>query len=235
VVSGTPPALAVKGATSNVHIVMVNVGDPVGAGLVASLARPGSNVTGLSALSTELNTKRLEILKDVVPKLARVGLLRLQRAGIAQDLQLQELRAAAVALKLQLEEIDTQPEPKGLESAFQITKQKQVNAVMTTSNRPFFALRKEIVELAGKHRLPAIYPQKEYVDVGGLMSYGVDFDDLYRRTAIYVDKILKGAKPADLPVEQPTKFDLAINLKTAKQISLTIPQSVLYRADKVIR
>jgi putative ABC transport system substrate-binding protein len=235
VVSGTPPALAANKATTTIPIVMATSADPVGAGLVASLARPGSNVTGLSALSTELNTKRLEILKEVVPKLSRVGLLRLQRAGIAQDLQLQELRAAAVALKLQLEEIDTQPEPEGLESAFQITKQKQVNAVMTTSNRPFFALRKGIVELAGKHKLPAIYPQEEYVDVGGLMSYGVDFDDLYRRTAIYVDKIFKGAKPADLPVEQPKKFELVINLKTAKQIGLTIPPNVLARADKVIR
>ena len=235
VVSGTPPALGAKKATTTIPIVMATAADPVGAGLVASLARPGSNVTGVSALSTELNTKRLEILKEAVPHVARVGLLRLQRAGIAQDLQLQELRTAAVALKLKLEEIATQADPKGLESAFQIMKQKQVNAMMTTSNRPFFAARKRIVELAGTHRLPAIYPQTEFVDDGGLMSYGAEFADLYRKSAHYVDKILKGAKPADLPVQQATKFEFIINLKTAKQMDITIPQSVLYRADKVIK
>jgi putative ABC transport system substrate-binding protein len=146
-----------------------------------------------------------------------------------------ELRAAALALKLKLEEIDTQPEPKGLESAFQTAKQKQVNAIMTHANRPFFAERKRIVELAGKYRLPAIYPQKEFVDEGGLMSYGADYDDLYRRAAVYVDKILKGAKPADLPVQQATKFEFIINLKAAKQIGLTIPVEVLARANKVIK
>ena len=154
---------------------MTNVGDPVGAGLVASLARPGGNVTGLSSLATELNTKRLEILKDAVPKLARVGLLRPPGGGIA-DLQLKELRPAALALKLKLEEIETQPDAKGLESAFQTAKQKQVGAIMTTAARRFFAERKRIVELAGKYRLPAIYHQKEFVDEGGLMSYGADYD-----------------------------------------------------------
>ena len=139
------------------------------------------------------------------------------------DLQLKELRAAALALKIKLEEIETQPDAKGLESAFQTAKQKQVGAIMTTATRPFFAERKRIVELAGKYRLPAIYFQKEFVDEGGLMSYGADFDDLYRRAAVYVDKILKGAKPADLPVQQATKFEFVINLKAAKQIGLTIP------------
>ena len=134
-----------------------------------------------------------------------------------------------------MEEIETQPDPKGLESAFQIAKQKQVNGIMTTATRPFFAERKRIVELANKNKLPAIYAQKDYVEAGGLMSYGADFDDLFRKSAHYVDKILKGAKPADLPVEQPTKFELVINLKTAKQIGLTIPPNVLVRADKVIR
>jgi putative tryptophan/tyrosine transport system substrate-binding protein len=235
VVTGTPSALAAKKATATIPIVMATSADPVGAGLVASLAQPGGNLTGLSALSTDLNTKRLEILKEAVPKLVRVGLLRLQRAGIAQDLQLQEIRSAAVALNLKLDEIDTQPDSRGLESAFQITKQKQVNALMTTSNRPFFAERKRIVELVSTHRLPAIYPQNEYVDEGGLMSYGVDFDNLYQKSARYVDKILKGAKPADLPVQQATKFEFVISLKAAKQISLTIPGNVLERADKVIR
>ena len=214
---------------------MTNAGDPVGAGLVASLARPGGNVTGLSSLSPELNTKRLEILKDAVPKLARVGLLRPAGGSIATDLQLKELRPAALALKLKLEEIETQPDAKGLESAFQTAKQKQVGAIMTTASRPFFAERKRIVELAGKYRLPAIYFQKEFVDEGGLMSYGADYDDLFRRAAVYVDKILKGAKPADLPVQQATKFEFVINLKAAKQIGLTIPGRVLERANQVIK
>jgi hypothetical protein len=202
-------------------------------GLVASLARPGGNVTGFSALSTELITKRLEILNDAVPKLARVGLLR--PAALASDLQLKDLRPAAQTLKLKLEEIDAQPDPQGLESAFQTAKQKQVNAIMTMTTRAFFAERKRIVELAAKYRLPAIYFQREFVDEGGLMSYGADFDDLYRRAAVYVDKILKGAKPGDLPVQQATKFEFVINLKAAKQIGLTIPGRVLERANKVIR
>ena len=140
-----------------------------------------------------------------------------------------------MALKLKLEEIETQPDAKGLESAFQTAKQKQVDAIMTTASRLFFAERKRIVELAGKYRLPAIYPEKEFVDEGGLMSYGADFDDLYRRAAVYVDKILKGAKPADLPVQQATKFEFVINLKAAKQIGLTVPPEVLARANRVIR
>ena len=214
---------------------MTNVGDPVGAGLVDSLARPGGNVTGLSSLATRLNTKRLEILKDAVPKLARVGLLRTPGASIVRDLQLKELRPAALALKLKLEEIETQRDPKGLESAFQTAKQKQVNAIMTTSGPFFFAERKRIVELAGKYRLPAIYFSKEFVDEGGLMSYGADYVDLYRRAAVYVDKILKGAKPADLPVQQATKFEFVINLKAAKQIGLTLSPDFLARANQVIK
>jgi putative tryptophan/tyrosine transport system substrate-binding protein len=235
VVTATPPALAAKSATTTIPIVMTNAGDPVGAGLVVSLARPGRNVTGLASLSPELNSKRLEILKDVVPKLARVGLWRPPAANIGRDLQLKELRAAALALKLKLEEIDAQPDPKGLESAFQTAKQKQVGAIMTISTLPFFAQRKRIVELAGKYRLPAIYFQKEFVDEGGLMSYGTDNTDLYRRAAGYVDKILKGAKPADLPVQQATKFEFVINLKAAKQIGLIIPVRVLERANQVIK
>jgi putative tryptophan/tyrosine transport system substrate-binding protein len=234
VVIATAAALAAKEATTTIPIVMAS-GDPVGAGLVASLAQPGGHVTGLSSLAPELNSKRLEILKDAVRRLARVGLLRPPRASIAQDLQLKEVMAAALALKLKLEEIETQPDPKGLESAFQTANQKQVNAIMTLASPRFLTERKRIVELAGKYRLPAIYTQKEYVDEGGLMSYGVDFTDLYRRTAVFVDKILKGAKPADLPVQQATKFELWVNLKAAKQIGLTIPPTVLARADKVIR
>jgi putative ABC transport system substrate-binding protein len=235
VVSGITAALAAKKATTTIPIVMTTVSDPVGAGLVASLARPGGNVTGFSNLSFELNTKRLEILKDAVPKLARVGLLRPPGDSALTDLQLKELRPAAVALKLKLEEIETQRDPKGLESAFQTAKQKQVGAIMTMATRSFFAERKRIVELAGKYRLPATYPQKEYVDEGGLMSYGADSTDQFRRAAVYVDKILKGAKPADLPVQQATKFEFVINLKAAKQIGLTIPVEVLARANQVIK
>ena len=237
VVSATGPALAAKSATTTIPIVMTSASDPVGAGLVASLARPGGNVTGFSGLAGQLNTKRLEILKDAVPKLARVGFLSgpRDRFSKALDLQLKELRPAVMALKLKLEEIEAQLDAKGLESAFQTAKQKQVGAIMTTASPFFFAERKRIVELAGKHRLPAIYPDKEFVDEGGLMSYGADYDYLYRRAAVYVDKILKGTKPTDLPVEQPKKFDFVINLKAAKQIGLTIPPNVLVRADKVIR
>jgi putative tryptophan/tyrosine transport system substrate-binding protein len=170
-----------------------------------------------------------------VPKLSRVGLLLGSRGGIADDLQLKDLRAAALVLKLKLEEIKTEFDAKGLESAFQTAKQKQVNAIMTIASRTFLGERKRIVELASKYRLPVIYFQKEFVDEGGLMSYGADYDDLYRRAAVYVDKILKGAKPADLPVQQATKFEFIINLKAAKQIDLTIPNKLLERANKVIK
>jgi putative ABC transport system substrate-binding protein len=231
-VADTPSALAAKRATTSIPIVMVSVGDPVSAGLVANLARPGGNVTGFAGLSVELNTKRLEILKEAVPNLARVGLLR--PAG-GSDRQLKNLRAAAQVLKLQLEEIETQRDAKGLESAFQSAKQKQVGAIMTTTATSFFAERKRIVELAGKYRLPAIYYQEEFVDEGGLMFYGADYVDLHQRSAHYVDKILKGAKPADLPVQQATKFEFIINLKAAKQIGLTIPPNVLERANRVVK
>jgi putative tryptophan/tyrosine transport system substrate-binding protein len=235
VVSGITAALAAKKATTTIPIVMTNVVDPVGAGLVASLARPGGNVTGFSGLGAELNTKRLEILKDAVPKLARVGLLRPPGDSALTDLQLKELRPAAQALKVKLEEIETQRDPKGLEAAFQTAKQKQVGAIMMMATRSFFAARKQIVELAGKYRLPAIYGQKEFVDEGGLMSYGADSTDQFRSAAVYVDKILKGAKPADLPVQQATKFEFVINLKAAKQIDLTIPNRVRERANQVIK
>src|SRR5262249_2268554 len=215
VVSGTGPTLAAKSATTTIPIVMTRVGDPVGEGLIGSLARPGGNVTGLSTLATELNTKRLEILKDAIPKLARVGLLRQPGGFISTDLQLKKLSSGAAVLKLEVAEIETQPDPKGLENAFQTAKQKRVNAVMTLTSPFFFGERKRIVNLADKHRLPAIYFQKEFVEEGGLMSYGADYVDLYKRAAVYVDKILKGAKPADLPVQQATKFEFVINLKAA--------------------
>jgi putative ABC transport system substrate-binding protein len=234
-VVATPAALAAKGATSSIPIVMVNAGNPVGTGLVASLGRPGGNITGNSGLSPELNSKRLEILKDAIPKLTAVGLLRRPPPFAAGDFQLEEIRPAALALKLKLEEIETELDAKNLENAFQTAKQKQVGAIMTFSSRPFFAQRRQIIELAVKHRLPAIYFERGFVDDGGLMSYGTDYEDLYRRAAVYVDKILKGARPADLPVQQATKFEFVINLKAAKQIGLTIPNRVLERANRVIK
>jgi ABC-type uncharacterized transport system substrate-binding protein len=236
VVTTGSSASAAKKATASIPIVMTNVGDPVALGLVASLARPGGNVTGFSNFGPELITKRLEVLKDAVPKLDRVGLLwQSSGGGRGQDLQMKELRPAAVALKLKLEEIDIQFDAKGLESAFKTAKQKQVGAIMTTASRQVFAERKHIVELAVKYRLPAIYFQKEFVDEGGLMSYGPDYDELYRQTAHYVDRILKGTKPADLPVQQAMKFEFIINLKAAKQIGHTIPYELLARANKVIK
>jgi putative ABC transport system substrate-binding protein len=240
VVAGVQSASAAKKATTTIPIVIASAPDPVGLSLVASLARPGGNVTGLSSLNTELNTKRLEILKDAVPKLARVALLwSSPSAGPGQDLgantQLKELRAAAQVLKLKLEEIRTQRDAEGLESAFKTARQKQVGAIMTSPARPFFAERKRIVELAAKHRLPAIYVQKEFVDEGGLMSYGADYEDLFRKAAHYVDKILKGTKPADLPVQQATKFEFVINLKAAKQIGLTLSPEFLSRANRLVK
>jgi putative tryptophan/tyrosine transport system substrate-binding protein len=234
-VVGTGAALAAKSATTTIPIVLTAVGDPVAAGLIASLARPEGNVTGLSSFSPELGGKRLEVLKDAIPRLSRVGLLLPSQVGMGGDLQLKELRAAALALKLKLEEIKTQLDAKGLEEAFQTAKQKQVGAIITTAGPRIFAQRKRIIELASKYRLPAIYFQKEFVDEGGLMSYGVDYDDLFRRAAIYVDKILKGAKPADLPVQQATKFEFIISLKAAKQIGLTLSPEFLARANKVIK
>ena len=232
VTGGPTPTRSAMEATGTIPIVMAVNANPVGLGFVASLARPGGNLTGLSSLTPELNSKRLEVLKDAVPKLSRIGILR--QAGISQS-QLKEIMPAALALKVKLEDIEAQLDSKGLESAFKTAKQKQVGAMMTTATRPIFAERKRIVELADKYRLPAIYHQKEFVDDGGLMSYGVNYADLYRRAAVYVDKILKGAKPADLPVQQATKFEFVINLKAAKQIGLTIPNRVLERANQVIK
>jgi putative ABC transport system substrate-binding protein len=233
VVASTASALAAKKATTTIPIVMTTSADPVGAGLIASLAQPGGNVTGVSSLSVELNTKRLEILKDAVPKLARVGLPLPPGTSTSRDLQMKELRPAALYLKLKLEEIETPFDAKGLESFFKTAKQKQVGAIMMGSR--YFGERKRIVELAVKYRLPAIYDQKEFVDEGGLMYYGIDSTDLLRRAAVYVDKILRGAKPAELPVEQAMRFEFIISLKAAKQIGHTIPVELLARANQVIK
>jgi putative tryptophan/tyrosine transport system substrate-binding protein len=229
--------LAAKKATSTIPIVMRTSVDPVGAGLIASLARPGANITGLSGLAPELNTKRLEILKDAIPRLSRVGYLLTLSAtlSVTGDLLLKEIRAAAMALKLKLEEMKTEPDAKSLENGFKSAKQRQVGAIMTAPGSRMYAERKRIVELAVKHRLPAIYPNKGYVDAGGLMFYGADIADDSRRVAWYVDKILKGTKPADLPVQQATKFEFIINLKEANQIGLTLSPEFLSRANRVIK
>ena len=235
VVTGSPPTRAAKNATSSIPIVMAANPDPVGFGFVASLARPGGNVTGFSSMAFELGTKRLEILKDAVPKLARVGLLRVPAETGLGARQMKELRPAAQYLKLKLEEIETKANAEGLENAFQIAKQKRVQAIMTTATGGFFAERKRIVELATKYRLPSVYFQKEFVDEGGLMSYGVDYEDLYRKAAHYVDRILKGTKPADLPVQQAMRTEFIISLPAAKKIGFTVPYELLWRANKVIQ
>jgi ABC-type uncharacterized transport system substrate-binding protein len=234
IVTGGPQATrAAKEATSTIPIVMANVGDPVGDGLVASLARPGENITGLSALAPELSGKRLEILTEVVPKLSRVAVLgTATNPGIAQ--QLRELEPAAKALKVQLQYLDVLA-PKDIETAFRAASKGRADVVITLGGGILVSQRAQIVALAAKNRLPAIYHQGRFVEDGGLMYYGVNVLGLDRRAATYVDKILKGAKPADLPVEQPVKFEFIINLKAAKQIELTIPPNVLARADRVIR
>ena len=232
--ASTPPVLAAKKATTTIPIVMAVSGDAVASGLVVSLARPGANITGLTSFTGELAGKRLEILKETVPKLARVGVLWFSGGpGISQRLQLTEIKAAALGLDLKVEEIEL--DLKDLDNAFQTAIGKQLHAITLASATVIFTERKRIVELATKYRLPAVYSDAAFVDEGGLLSYANDRMHQYRRAAFYVDKILKGAKPADLPVERPTKFELVINLKAAKQIGLTIPPNVLARADKVIK
>ena len=222
-----------KNATSAIPIVMTGISDPVGAGLVASLARPGGNITGLSLGGNELYGKRLELLKEAVPRVSRVGFF-LDTTSPAISLILNEMQTPARALGLQIQSIEVQS-PNDFASAFQAAAKKRVQALTVATHPVLTANRNRILEFAAKNRLPGIYPFKEYVEDGGLMSYASNLSDRYRRAAYYVDKILKGAKPADLPVEQPTKFEFIVNLKAAKQIGLTIPQSVLYRADKVIK
>jgi len=234
VTSGPLPTRVTKQATTVIPIVMAQDADPVGNGFVASLARPGGNITGLSAQRPELSGKQLELLKETVPKLSRVAVFGTStQPGNAQSLKVMELAAGAFRVKLQYLDMLV---PTDIESAFRAAGKGQADAVlMMVPSSVGGSHRKEIVELAIKNRLPVTYPQSQFVEAGGLMSYGVSIVDLNRRAATYVDKILKGAKPADLPVEQPTKFEFVINLKTAKQIGLTIPTNVLARADRVIR
>lgn len=225
---------AAKQATATIPIVMAQDIDPVGNGFVASLARPGGNITGLSTLASGMSGKRLELLKETVPKLSRVAVLGTStQPGNPQQLRETELVARAFGVKLQYLDVLS---PKDIESAFREASNAHADAVvMMVAGAVAAANRTEIVNLAVKSRLPTMYPQNTWVEAGGLMTYGVNFADLDQRAATYVDEILKGAKPADLPVEQPKKFEFIINLKAAKQIGLTIPPNVLVRADRVIK
>ena len=231
--AGPASTRSAKQATVTIPIVMANDDDPIGSGFAASLARPGGNITGLSTLSPELSGKQLELLREIVPKLSRVGVLGdVTRPGIAQALR--EINVAADAFGVQLQYLEVR-DPKDIEIAFRAATKERADAVLVLGSAVLNSQRKQVADLAVKTRLPAIYRNLDFVEDGGLMTYGVSVTDLFRRAATYVDKILKGAKPADLPIEQPKKFELLINLKAAKQIDLTIPPNVLARADKVIK
>ena len=231
--SGSTPTRAARAATSTIPIVMCNDNDPVGDGFVASLARPGENISGLSNFAPELSGKRLEILREVLPKLSRVAVIGTStNPAYAQVIKEVELAAKALGVKLQnLDVLDS----KDIETAFRAASKGRADAVLVLTSATLVPQRVQLAELAVKNRFPVMYSNSQYVEAGGLMFYGANVLDLDRRAATYVDKILKGTKPADLPVEQPTKFEFIINLKAAKQIGLTIPPNVLARADKVIR
>jgi ABC-type uncharacterized transport system substrate-binding protein len=233
VTGGTTSTRAAKKATVTIPIVMGFDNDPVGNGFVASLAHPGGNITGLSTLAPEISGKQLELLKEIVPRLSRVAVLGSSTTpGTAQARR--EIELAAGALKVQLQYLDVLS-PKDIETAFQAASKGHADAVLALTNPILNQNRKALADLAVKNRLPAIYYSAEFVEDGGLMTYSVSTTDPFRRAAVYVDKILKGAKPAELPVEQPQKFEFIINLKAAKQIGLTIPPNVLVRADRVIK
>jgi ABC-type uncharacterized transport system substrate-binding protein len=235
VAPGTPQALAAKQTTRTLPIVFAVAADPVTDGLVTSLARPGGNVTGLSVLAPELVGKSLEQLKQTVPGVSRVAVLW-QPGGVGERTDKDMPKAAevaALALGVRLQFVEARG-PEEFDRAFSDMTSARAGALTVLTSSMLFGERRRLVDLAAKHRLPAVYPWREGVDAGGLMAYGPNLADLYRRAATYVDKILKGAKPADLPIEQPTKFELVINLKTAKALGLTIPPSVLARADQVI-
>jgi len=234
ITGGEPATRAAKEATVTIPIVMAQVGDPVGSGLVASLARPGGNITGLSTLAPELSGKRLELLKEIIPKLSRVAVFGTStQTDNAQLLRDVDLAAKAFGVKLQYVDVLS---PKDIETAFQTAVKGRAEAVLFLVSGPVVGGRQaRIIDLAVKSQLPVIYANPRIVEAGGLVSYGVDNRDLDRRAATYVDKILKGRKPADLPVEQPMKFEFIVNLKAAKQIGLTIPPNVLVRADRVIK
>ena len=224
---------AAKRATSTIPIVFAVDYDPVGTGHAAALARPGGNMTGLSLMQTELGAKQLQLLKEIVPRVTRIAVLW-NPATSAHGLELKAVEAAAQTLAVQLQALPV-GSPKEFETAFAAMTQEHSGALVVFNASVFFAEKKRLADLAVKHRLPAMFTAREYAAAGGLLSYAPDFADLFRRSATYVDKILKGAKPADLPVEQATKFEVVVNLKTAKALGITIPQSILVRADEVIR
>jgi putative ABC transport system substrate-binding protein len=232
ITSGVTITRAVKEATNTIPIVTAQDNDPVGNGFVASLARPGGNITGLATLAPELSGKQLQLLKEIVPKLSRVAVLGTSEPGNAQALKEIELAAGALNVKIQYLDVLS---PKDIETAFGAARKARAGAVIVLVSVVFNSHRTQVVELAIKSQLPAIFYTAEYAELGGLMAYGPNYPDLYRRAATYVDKILKGRTPADLPVEQATKFEFIINLKAAKQIGLKIPPDVLSRANRVIR
>jgi|ERR1043166_5599872 putative ABC transport system substrate-binding protein len=233
VTEGTTATRFAKEATSSIPIVMAQDPDPVGTGFVGSLAQPGGNITGLSNLRPELSGKRLELIKDIVPLLARLAVLGTSTVpGNAQSIKEMELGASGFGVQLQYLNV---PSPEEIDTVFRAANKGRADAILVLGSPFLLSQRTKVIDLALRNRLPAIYYASEFVEDGGLMSYGVNINDLFRRAAVYVDKILKGAKPADLPVEQPTKFELVINLKAAKQIGLTIPPNVLARADRVIK
>jgi ABC-type uncharacterized transport system substrate-binding protein len=234
VTSGTPPTLAAQNATRTIPIVMTVVGDPIAAGFIASFARPGGQVTGLTQISTELDGKRLTLLKEAFPKVSRLAVL-FDPSASGQSVPLRDTQTAARALGVNLLPLKLRGPDPDLESAFRTATRERAGALLVVAGPVQERHQKRIVDLAAKNRLPAMYAQRGYADVGGLMAYGVSLPDLYRRAATYVDKILKGAKPADLPVEQPTKFELVINLKTANALGFKIPPTIFHRADHVIQ
>jgi putative ABC transport system substrate-binding protein len=233
VTAGTPAALAVQKAAPSIPLVMVAVGDPIGVGLVASLARPGGNITGLTSIAPELEGKRLELLRQVIPKLSSIAVLWNPDNSFHVG-SLKETRAAAQVLGIKLQLLGVRVSEE-FPAAFAAILRERPGALLVLADRIFLHNRVGIVDFEAKHRLPGVYAYRELVEAGGLMSFGPSYAGMHRRAAYYVDKILKGVKPADLPVEQPTKFELVINLKAAKALGLTIPQSVLIRADEVIQ
>jgi putative ABC transport system substrate-binding protein len=232
VTRGTPAAIAAKNATATIAIVMASAGDPIGTGLVPNLAHPGGNLTGLSSVVAELSGKRIELLRAAFPTFSRVGVLW-NPISLAAQAEWKAIDAAAPAFGVVASSLEVR-KSEDLEPAFTAMRKQRLDALVVELDPLTLHHRKQIVALARRYRLPDIYASREFVEAGGLISYGVNYPDLYRRAAIYVDKILKGAKPADLPIEQPTKFELLINLKTAKALGLTIPPSLLARADQVI-
>jgi putative ABC transport system substrate-binding protein len=234
VTAGNPATLAAKQVTSSIPIVTATGPDPVELGLVASLARPGGNVTGVTSISSELSAKRLGLLKELIPQVSRMAALW-DRAARGSALNVRDTEVAARSLGIALQSVAVRPDPRDYDAAFVAMKRAGAGAVIVVQSSAFFASRQRIADLALTHRLPSVVGSKEWAEAGGLISYGADFPDLFRRAAVFVDKILKGAKPADLPMEQPSKFELVINLKTAKALGLTIPPSLLGRADELIQ